>query len=321
MENSLHKKPSAPILPYFAQPLEANNNYPATSFSQVQINPYQSPNYNQQIPSQFETAQNREDRLRQIVQKYEISERFTSKLQVLHGFKIVYIFDDSGSMNNPLNDSPLNIKGNLMKARRWDELQHYSNISIEIASLFNPKGCDVYFLNNGIVKNVKNTWDLERYFHNTPQGYTPLRETFNSVINDNIQATKESKLLVVIITDGEPTDTNGTKSEVKEFKKCLKNRHPIDNIFVSIVACTDDDKSMKYLEKWDREIKHLDVVDDFRNERDQIRKAKGKEFAFSYGDYAVKSLIGSVDNALEDLDQTECCSKNDFIQNFPCSII
>ena len=67
MEKSLLKKHSAPILPYFAQPLEANNNYPATSFSQVQINLYQSPNHTQRIPSQYETAQNREDRLRQIV--------------------------------------------------------------------------------------------------------------------------------------------------------------------------------------------------------------------------------------------------------------
>ena len=45
-------------LPYFAQPLEANNNYPATSFSQVQINLYESPNHSQRIPSQYETAQN-----------------------------------------------------------------------------------------------------------------------------------------------------------------------------------------------------------------------------------------------------------------------
>ena len=66
MEKSLHKNHSAPILPYFAQPLEANNNYPADSFSQVQINLYQSPNHTQRIPSEYETAKNREDRLRQI---------------------------------------------------------------------------------------------------------------------------------------------------------------------------------------------------------------------------------------------------------------
>ena len=67
MEKSLHNKQSAPILTYFGQLLEANNNYPATSFSQVQINLYQSPNHTQRIPSQYETAQNREDRLRQIL--------------------------------------------------------------------------------------------------------------------------------------------------------------------------------------------------------------------------------------------------------------
>ena len=64
MENSLHKKHSAPILPYFAQPLEVKT---ITQQLQVQINRFQSPNYNQKIPYQYETAQNREDRLRQIV--------------------------------------------------------------------------------------------------------------------------------------------------------------------------------------------------------------------------------------------------------------
>jgi hypothetical protein len=41
------------------------------------------------------------------------------------------------------------------------------------------------------------------------------------------------------------------------------NRHPIDRIFVTIVACTDEDHSIEYLNKWDRMIKHLDVVDDY----------------------------------------------------------
>ena len=273
---------------------------------------YQASNFNissDPVLTQVGAQQNREARLRQIVQRYEISDKFTNKLQMLHGFKIVYIFDDSGSMNTPLEDSPLNSTGNLMKARRWDELQYYSTISLEIATLFNSGGCDVYFLNRGIVRNVRSHLDLQSYFQNPPQGFTPLKDTFNLVISDNYEAARERKLLVIMITDGEPTDRSGVKSEINEFRKCLAERNPINNIYVTIVACTDDDNSMAYLDKWDRQIRNLDVVDDYRNERDQIRKAQGNQFPFSYGDYAVKSLIGSIDPELDNLDESgSCCT-------------
>ena len=48
-------------------------------------------------------------------------------------------------MNSVLNDSPLN--AGLFKATRWDELQHFAKISIDIANVFNTEGVDVHFLN------------------------------------------------------------------------------------------------------------------------------------------------------------------------------
>ena len=77
--------------------------------------------------------------------------------------------------------------------------------------------------------------------------------------------------------------------------------------YEKVVACTDDDESVKYLNKWDRSIVNLDVVDDFRNERQEIRKIKGSSFKFSFGDYVVKSLIGSIDQELDKMDEGNCC--------------
>ena len=98
---------------------------------------------------------------------------------------------------------------------------------------------------------------LVNYFHSGPSGYTPLTNTFNSVLSDNVQAIKEKKLLIICVTDGEPTNTSGDV-DIKEFKKCLTNRYPIDRIFVTIVACTDEDESIDYLNKWDRQIKQIE---------------------------------------------------------------
>ena len=77
---------------------------------------------------QPQQAMSREEMYREIIQKYEINRTFADKLQMLQGFKIVFVFDDSGSMKNTLDDSPLNKSSSLMKATRWDELQYFANI-------------------------------------------------------------------------------------------------------------------------------------------------------------------------------------------------
>lgn len=86
-----------------------------------------------------------ESKFKHIISKYKISQFFAKKLHTLSAFKIVFILDDSGSMNEYLDESPLN-RGSF-KATRWDELQEFIKISIEIANILNPEGCDVYFLN------------------------------------------------------------------------------------------------------------------------------------------------------------------------------
>ena len=177
---------------------------------QQQFYPNAPPSYHEFEQNQQQAPiMNREELFRHIVQKYEINRTYSDKLQILQGFKIVFVFDDSGSMKSTLDDSPLNKNNNLMKATRWDELQYFANISIEIASLFEPDGCDVYFLNKGLVKNIRNSSQLANYFQSGPNGYTPITNTFNSILASNIEAIKEKKLLVILVTDGEPTDTSG----------------------------------------------------------------------------------------------------------------
>lgn len=84
----------------------------------------------------------------------------------------MFIFDDSGSMNTVLQDSPLNNSSSLFKASRWDELQYFAKISIEIASIFDQDGSSVYFLNRqpSPLRNVRNSNDLLPFFNEKPQG-------------------------------------------------------------------------------------------------------------------------------------------------------
>lgn len=86
-----------------------------------------SSNQQHQLPTSSNDFQN-------IINKYGIRDVFAKRLEQLKSFKIVYIFDDSGSMNSQLADSPLNRPNYL--ATRWEELKSFANISVEIASYF-----------------------------------------------------------------------------------------------------------------------------------------------------------------------------------------
>ena len=141
------------------------------------------------------------EKLQELIDLYEISELFSKKLDILASFRIVFIFDDSGSMNSVLNDSPLN-HGQL-KVTRWDELQEFAKISIKIANAFNAEGCDVYFLNRPGLNRVKNIDDLKESFEKKPGGYTPLTKVLKTVIANTNGLDDKTSLLVLIVTDGE----------------------------------------------------------------------------------------------------------------------
>jgi hypothetical protein len=167
----------------------------------------------------------------------------------------------------------------MMKATRWEELQYFASISIEIANLFNDS-TDVYFLNKPPIRNINNIDYLLNFLkQNKPNGYTPLNKIFNQVLNENINYIREKKLLIIILTDGEPTDDYGN-GDIKNFKRSLLSRNPMNKIFVNIVTCTDDPDSVDYLNKWDRTIPNLDVIDDYKSEKDEVKRKNGSRYHF-----------------------------------------
>ena len=94
---------------------------------------------------QREPAAAQNEQLTEIILKYEIRPFYSAKLRTLENFRIVFIFDDSSSMNSLLDDSPLLKKQ--PQATRWNELEYFASVAVEIANFFDPNGCDVYFLN------------------------------------------------------------------------------------------------------------------------------------------------------------------------------
>ena len=104
--------------------------------------------------------------LTDLFERYEIGEEFGKKLECLKDYKIVFILDDSSSMKHLLEDSPL-LKLQ-PRVARWNELQYFANIALQLANFYDTDGCDVHFLNKKPgLKNCQSLVDLNNFFKQT----------------------------------------------------------------------------------------------------------------------------------------------------------
>jgi hypothetical protein len=186
---------------------------------------------------------------------------------------------------------------------RWDELKYFAEICIEVGNVFDEAGTDIYFLNRPTARNIQKPEQLEPHMVDPPYGFTPITQTITNVLLDyNPNVLGEKKLLIVIVTDGEPTNEKG-EVDIDGFKQCLVSRPPY--VYTTIVSCTDEEETMRYLNHWDSYLPRLDVVDDYKRGKTEILSAQGIGFHFSFGDYVVKSLVGSIDSELDDFDSAK----------------
>ena len=289
---------SQPGQPPYQQPPPSNYQQPVNSPYPVQPpNNYPPPQqqYGGPAPNSA-AAPNRFEKFRQVCAMHEISDLFAQKLRVLEGFDVVLIADDSGSMLTPLAaTSPF-----APSITRWDELKTSVKTIIDIASTMDSNGIDIYFLNRPPLLNITNAAMVEQPFSQPPSGFTPIADAINRVLQAKQAVLAEKKLLIVILTDGEPTDTRGQVS-VPQLEQALMYRP--QQCFTTFVACTDDLQVMEYLNGWDKKIPRLDVVDDYRSEQREILAVRGPSFPFSHGDYVVKLLLGSIVPDMDRLDE------------------
>ncbi|CAF4604449.1 unnamed protein product, partial [Rotaria sp. Silwood2] len=178
---------------------------------------------NRQSLNYYRPAEERMVDFQELVARYEINHTFATKLRALEGYEIVFICDDSGSMNTPLGY----------------ELKQTISIVIDLASVFDPDDVDVCFLNCEPVFHVRNSEQLVPIFAVRPSDPTPIVSVFRCVLRDKQHEIEERKLLILLATDGVPTDNQGHR-DIRSFEYVLKQeRKPTNRIPVTIIACTD----------------------------------------------------------------------------------
>ena len=195
---------------------------------------------------------------------------------------------------------------------RWDELRSIVQIIVEIGTVFDSNGVDVHFLNRQPMLNVTDNRQVMESFSQRPGGLTPLTTTLRRIFQS--AASKpgaDKRLLVFVATDGEPTDTNGTV-DIRSLENLMRNERNANTTYVTFLACTDDEENVAYLSQWDKAMMNVDVVDDYKTEREEVRRNKGHNFPFSFGDYVAKALLGAVDPQMDSLDESGYNNQNNY---------
>jgi hypothetical protein len=223
------------------------------------------------------------DKLAEFCERKDIPKDTMEDLKLLVNWNIVFICDDSGSMEN---------KNEHGHKTRWEELKETVMVEIELATCLDSDGADIYFLNRPAQKNITEVAQVVNAFGPPPKGKTPMGATIEAVIRDKYGAGKP--LLIVIATDGIPSDL-----DERAFFDLIKTRGVRDpgeqevrqdRIRFGFLACTDDDAVMKSLRKLDRKINGVDVLDDYRSEKKKADHPK----EFNRAKYIAKGLLGPI---------------------------
>jgi hypothetical protein len=228
-------------------------------------------------------------KLKDFCSSHEIKLENVMKLRKLEEFEIICVCDDSGSMGSFTDDQPSDPFGK--KKTRWDELRETMNFILDLSTCLDKDGVDIFFLNRPPIMHVTSTSQIQVAFQTPPSGYTPTVKTLKYILQEKHAAVAEKKLLLILATDGQPTDDMGNV-QLQEFIDYVKAKPK--NVFLSIVACTDDEMSIDYLKGLViNKFPQVEVTDDYRSERKQVVAKTNKPFSF--GDYICKIVLGPIE--------------------------
>ena len=212
-----------------------------------------------------------------LVQRKEIRPDIADDLYgALTTSKVVLLLDDSGSMGQRVAD-PMSLPySRTGYPTRFSELDMLAHNVIDFVSSTTPAGLDVYFLNRPPMLGVKDHAQIMPAFASPPRGGTPIITALRNIFDMYAAiAASGQRVLVVVITDGEPSD--GSTADL--FSLLKYRRHA--NIHVSLAEMSEDEETMAFLDGWDNLLTNFDNSDDYQMERRRVLRA-GRVTKFTY---------------------------------------
>jgi Mg-chelatase subunit ChlD len=116
----------------------------------------------------------------------------------------------------------------------------------------------------------------------SPSGVTPLSDHVRE-IRENVLAMRQSlvdngqKVVIVLATDGLPSDTFGVTSDATrmEFQSALRSLEGLP-VWIVVRLCTDEEQVVEFYNNLDSNLElSLEVIDDFTGEADEVHAFNG----------------------------------------------
>ena len=242
-----------------------------------------------------------EAKLRAVCKELQIPSNLRDKMRALSEYDVVMIIDNSASMRS--RDGEIK-KNGYEKKSRWEELEETVTPIVRIMGCLDEDGITIHSFDRK-ANHVTNADQVKGFFNTQPSfRCTPLCQTFETVINEyRADYTEEQKpLYVMIATDGAPT---GQGESEARFQELISNERNLpEGIKISIMACTNNEDEVGYLNHADNNKTFLDVSDDYRSELAEVqRKAPDLANKFTKPFWQGKIILGPIYPDFDNLDE------------------
>jgi len=201
----------------------------------------------------------------------------------------IWIVDNSGSMAATDGQKIVSTKSQdnirLEQCSRWEELKETVLYHAQLATLLDAptrflmlNGDDDVYPQEMSIAERGSEWvedDMEHFRDHfssvRPQGVTPLTSHLLRIFQ-SLKHT-EAKIVLVLATDGKPTDEYGfiSPSVDRAFEDAL--RHLQSKAWIVVRLCTDDASILEYYQKLDEQLElSLEVLDDYVDEAKEVNQ-------------------------------------------------
>lgn len=259
--------------------------------------------------------------------QYEAPIGMVNKLLALSQYAMNMIIDDSGSMSRN-TDSDVKSAGSFVRQRchragktdnykltRWEEAEDKLHILIDMLQFIPTGDITISFLNRSSTITLSHAGKTPAEF--AQQAHAQVSQAFNTIPENGAKTPSFRALqsafrnarvptMHYFFTDGEPSDA--TTTQVGQL--VLDRANPAENP-LTFVTCTDKDEAVGWIDKIEAvKGKFIASIDDFNDEKDQVKKAQGPVFPYSRGMWLISLLVAAINpDDLDALDESTPLTK------------
>jgi len=218
-------------------------------------------------------------RVERMQNELDVPEQIVRDLLSVAGADIVVVADDSGSMGAVANY--------VTRSTRWTELRDtLQKLAHMLLVVDHTDGFHIQFLNDPTWHEIRSGSQVETLFYGRqPKGRTPLATRLRPLLSGAWHPKghgAETDLILLIMTDGEPSDCS-----FSELRQLVGQKSP--KVFCTFMMCTEEDDVVEQYNKSLDRLPGVDITDDYVSEKKEVERLGNK---LSYYKWMAKAVLG-----------------------------